>query len=124
MKFLNSADIDNFIQGNEPTYPTLDQSEYPDLTKLQAMTALQTSVSSDFEYLIDMESMVDIFPSLLRLHCTCRPNSDDDRAEELISFWDMKMTSKQTVSQFVSELLKAMKHYNDSSLLTKSPNRN
>ena len=59
--------------------------------------------------------MVDIFPSLLRIHCTCRPNTDDDRCEELISFWDMKMTSEQTVSQFGSELLKAMKHYNDAS---------
>ena len=79
------------------------------------MAALQTTVSSDFEHLLDMESMVDIFPSLLRIHCTCRPNTDDDRCEELISFWDMKMTSKQTVSQFGSDLLKAMKHYNDAS---------
>ena len=113
--FLNSADIDLFIQGKEPNYPTLDQADYPDLVRLQAMTALQSTVSSDFDHLLDTESMVDIFPSLLRIHCTCRPNSDDDRAEELISFWDMKMTATQTVSQFGSALLKAMKHYNDTS---------
>jgi len=116
--FLDHINIDDFIQGkmSSTSYPTLSDDDYPDMTKLAAMSALSNSVSEDFEHLIDGDSMTDIFPSLVNIHCTCRPNTDDDRAEELISFWDQRMNSLQTVSQFGFQLKQARNAYNAASI--------
>ena len=115
--FLDHINIDDFIQGkmSSTAYPTLSDDDYPDMAKLAAMSALANSVSEDFEHLIDGDSMTDIFPSLVNIHCTCRPNTDDDRAEELISFWDQRMNSLQTVSQFGFQLKAARNAYNAAS---------
>ena len=114
--FLDHINIDDFIQSKMSSinYPTLSDDDYPDMTKLWAMSALSNSVSADFEHLVD-DSMTDIFPSLVNIHCTCRPNTDDDRAEELISFWDHRMNSSQTVSQFGCQLKAARDAYNAAS---------
>ena len=115
-QFLNQLNIDDFIHGrNQIHYPQLDDDDYPDLIKVSAMTAITASVSSDFSHLIDEDTMVDIFPSLVNLHCTCRPNSDDDRANQLISFWDLRQNSTETVSFFGNKLRAASKAFNDAS---------
>ena len=115
-QFLNQLNIDDFIHGRHQIhYPQLDDDDYPDLIKVSAMTAITASVSSDFSHLIDEDTMVDIFPSLVNLHCTCRPNSDDDRANQLISFWDLRQNSTETVSFFGNKLRAASKAFNDAS---------
>ena len=114
--FLNHLNIDDFIHGrNQVHYPQLDDDDYPDFLKVSAMTAITASVSSDFSHLVDEDTMVDIFPSLVNLHCTCRPNSDDDRANQLISFWDLRQDSTETVSFFGNRLRAARKAFNDAS---------
>ena len=115
-RFLNQLNVDDFIHGKSPVnYPQLDDDDYPDLVKVSAMTAITATVSSDFSHLIDGDTMIDIFPSLVNLHCTCRPNSDDDRAEELISFWDLRMNDTETVSFFGNRLRDASKAFNSAS---------
>ena len=116
LNWLNSLNIEELVQNNRmPEFPVLSEAEYPEMVQLAAMTALQSSVSSDFEHLIDNETMTDIFPSLFGIHCVCRPGSDDDKASELCAFWDMKMDATQTATKFGRKLAEARKIYNDSS---------
>ena len=116
LNWLNSLNIEELVQENRmPDFPVLSEEEYPEMVQLAAMTALQSSVSSDFEHLIDNETMTDIFPSLFGIHCVCRPGSDDDKASELCAFWDMKMDATQTATKFGRKLAEARKVYNDTS---------
>ena len=79
--FLNRLNVDDFIHGKKSIdFPEIENEDYPDLVKFQAMTAISTTVSEDFIHLVDEDSLVDIFPSLVNLHCTCRPNSADGRS--------------------------------------------
>jgi hypothetical protein len=114
--FLQNIDIDDFIDRGKCDYPIMDDDDYPDLSKMAAMSAITTSVSEEFEYLLNDATMTDIFPSLVNIHCTCRPNSIEERTDQLISFWDMKMgdesDSRTALGKFSFSLRSAFVQYN------------
>ena len=118
--FLNQLNVDDFIHGKKSAnLPPLTDEDYPDLVKFQAMTAISTTVSEDFVHLIDEDSLVDIFPSLVNLHCTCRPNSADGRSDEMASFWELRMQTGETAVKFGKRLMNAMKAFNSISPVDK-----
>ena len=118
--FLNQLNVDDFIHGKKSaSLPELSDEDYPDLVKFQAMTAISTTVSEDFVHLIDEDSLVDIFPSLVNLHCTCRPNSADGRSDEMASFWELRMQTGETAVKFGKRLMSAMKAFNSISPVDK-----
>ena len=104
--FLDGIDIDKFIDGQDSafTYQIIDDDDYPDLVKLLAKSAITTTVPTELKYLVDQESMTDIFPSLTNLHCVLQPNSVEQRTSQLIQFWDMKMLPTDTISLFGGRL--------------------
>ena len=111
--FLNRLNVDDFIHGKKSIdFPEIENEDYPDLVKFQAMTAISTTVSEDFIHLVDEDSLVDIFPSLVNLHCTCRPNSADGRSDEMASFWELRMQAGESAVKFGKRLLSAMKAFN------------
>ena len=120
--FLDGIDIDKFIDGQNSalTYPTVDD-DYPDLVKLLAKSAITTTVPTELKYLVDQESMTDIFPSLTNLHCVLQPNSVEQRTSQLIQFWDMKMLPTDTISLFGGRLQKVFDQHNSTTTTEKMP---
>lgn len=111
--FLSSIDIDAFIQnGDKVPFPKLPREDYPDLTKLSAMSAISASVSVDFDHLVDENTLTDIFPSLLQLHCFLQPNSDEDRSDSVAEFWNLRM-GDENISQFGKKLRQAKEQINE-----------
>ena len=118
--FLRSIDIDQFLStGESPDEPFIDPEVYSEFTQLLARSAIESKVSEDFEELIDQDSMVNIFPTLLKLHCFCKPNSDDERSEAVSAIWSSTLGEHEKISTYAARLKKQRKSINDQYLKEK-----
>ena len=100
--FLSKIDIDEFVSDN-PNYiasPKISEQSYPDLMKLMAYSAITNSLSTEFEALIEENTMTNIFPMLAVIHCFCQPNSSDDRTDAQAGFWLLRMVANENIFQF------------------------
>ena len=121
--FLDGIDIDKFLDGQSKsfTYPVIDDADYPNLIKLMAKSAITSTVSTSLKYLVEQETMTDIFPSLKNLHCVLQPNSVEQRTSQLIQFWDMKMLSADTISIFGGRMQQIFDQHNSTTITEKIP---
>ena len=121
--FLDGIDIDKFLDGNSTNviYPVIDDVDYPDLIKLMAKSAITSTIPTALKYLVEQETMTDIFPSLKNLHCVLQPNSVEQRTSQLIKFWDSKMLSADTISIFGGRLQQIFDQHNASTTTEKIP---
>jgi hypothetical protein len=104
--FLNQIDVDAYLHSNgKVDYPILADEEYTDLMKLSAMSTIASKVSEDFQYLVNDDTLTNIFPTLLNIHMYCNPNSADDRTDQMGELFKMKMRhSDKTVINFGNRL--------------------
>jgi hypothetical protein len=121
--FLDGIDIDKFLDGNSTNvvYPVIDDADYPNLTKLMAKSAITSTIPTALKYLVEQETMTDIFPSLKNLHCVLQPNSVEQRTSQLIKFWDSKMLSADTISIFGGRLQQLFDQHNAATITEKIP---
>ena len=101
--FLSTIDIDEFVQSDNPNSivsPKISEHSYPDLMKLLAYSAITNSLSTEFEALIEENTMTNIFPMLAVIHCFCQPNSSDDRTDAQAGFWLLRMVANENIFQF------------------------
>lgn len=101
--FLSTIDIDEFVQSDNPSSivsPKIPEHSYPDLMKLLAYSAITNSLSTEFEALIEENTMTNIFPMLAVIHCFCQPNSSDDRTDAQAGFWLLRMVANENIFQF------------------------
>ena len=121
--FLDGIDIDKFLDGqnNTFTYPIIEDADYPNLIKLLAKSAITSTVPTTLKYLVEQETMTEIFPSLKNLHCVLQPNSVEQRTSQLIQFWDMKMLSTDTVSLFGGRIQQVFDQHNATTMTEKIP---
>lgn len=118
--FLRSIDIDQFLStGESPSEPFIDPDVYSEFTQLQARSTIESKVSEDFEELVDQDSMVNIFPTLLNIHCFCKPNSDDERSEAVSAIWSSTLGEHEKISTYAARLKKQRKSINEQYLKEK-----
>lgn len=100
--FLSTIDIDEFVSDNPNSIvsPKIPEHSYPDLMKLLAYSAITNSLSTEFEALIEENTMTNIFPMLAVIHCFCQPNSSDDRTDAQAGFWLLRMVANENIFQF------------------------
>ena len=100
--FLSTIDIDEFVSDNPNSIvsPKISDQSYPDLMKLMAYSAITNSLSTEFEALIEENTMTNIFPMLAVIHCFCQPNSSDDRTDAQAGFWLLRMVANENIFQF------------------------